>query len=133
MGVDGCFEYVCRMGDALRLKGFLVEPAEIETRLAAHRVVDVVKVVGVRLPDGQMEAVAFVVLKPSTQATADELRSWCAAGLAQHKVPRSVHIVDEMPTTSGVNGIKIRTAELRLWAQQREEQAAAAGSNAAGQ
>ena len=30
MNPDGSFDYVCRMGDALRLRGFLVEPAEIE-------------------------------------------------------------------------------------------------------
>jgi fatty-acyl-CoA synthase len=117
---EGSFEFVCRIGDALRLKGFLVEPAEIEIRLAAHSAVDIAKVVGLRLDDGQTEAAAFVVLKPDADSTCEELRDWCAAGLARHKVPRVVHIIDAMPTTSGVNGIKIRTAELRLWAQQRE-------------
>jgi fatty-acyl-CoA synthase len=123
---DGSFEYVCRAGDALRLKGFLVEPAEIEMRIAAHDAVEVVKVVGLRLPDGQTEAVAFVVLKAGTAPMgAGELTTWCARALARHKVPRSVHIIDEMPTTSGVNGTKIKTAELRLWAQQRETAQAA--------
>ena len=50
---DGSFQYVCRMGRiALRLKGFLVEPAEIEARLAAHPAVQIAKVVGLRLADG---------------------------------------------------------------------------------
>ncbi len=121
--VDGSFEYVCRAGDALRLKGFLVEPAEIETRLGAHGGVHMTKVVGLKLPDGATEAVAFAVLKPNASATAQELRDWCAEGLARHKVPRAIHIIDEMPVTSGVNGIKVKTAELRLWAQRLEEAA----------
>ncbi len=117
---DGSFQYVCRIGDALRLKGFLVEPAEIEARLAAHPAVQIAKVVGLRLADGQTEAVAFVVLEGQAHTTSEALRNWCAERLARHKVPRTVHIIDAMPTTSGVNGTKIRNAELRLWAQQRE-------------
>ncbi|MEO8751385.1 MAG: AMP-binding protein [Casimicrobiaceae bacterium] len=124
MHADGSFDYVCRAGDALRIKGFLVEPAEIETRIVAHPAVDLVKVVGLKLPDGETEAVAFVLLKANAEAASGELRAWCAQGLARHKVPRSVHVVDEMPTTSGVNGIKIRTAELRIWAQEREQASA---------
>jgi acyl-CoA synthetase (AMP-forming)/AMP-acid ligase II len=120
MHADGAFEYVCRIGDALRLKGFLVEPAEIESHLAAHAAVQVAKVVGLRLADGATEAVAFVELRPGTEATPDELRAWCARTLARHKVPRAVHIVDALPVTSGVNGIKIKTAQLREWAQERE-------------
>jgi acyl-CoA synthetase (AMP-forming)/AMP-acid ligase II len=123
---DGSFEYVCRAGDALRIKGFLVEPAEIEVRLAAHADVAVAKVVGVRVPDGSIEPVAFVVLQGGASCTPPALRAWCAEGLARHKVPRAVHIIEEMPTTSGVNGSKIKAAELRLWAQQREDAANAA-------
>ncbi len=40
------FEYVCRDSDALRLRGFLVEPAEIERFLADHPAVATAKVVG---------------------------------------------------------------------------------------
>lgn len=116
---DGSFTYVCRMGDVLRLRGFLVEPAEIELRLAAHEAVETAKVVGVRDGAGATQAVAFVVLRPGGAATPDELRSWCAAALAAFKVPAAVHVVDEMPTTTGTNGTKIRTSVLREWAQQR--------------
>ena len=47
---EGVFTYICRMGDALRLRGFLVDPAEIEVRLAAHPAVHTAKVVGVPDP-----------------------------------------------------------------------------------
>ncbi len=115
---DGAISYVCRMGDVLRLRGFLVEPAEIEFRLAAHEAVTTAKVVGVRDADGAMQAVGFVVLRDGYEADGAELRAWCEQALAGFKVPRSVHVIDEMPTTSGTNGTKIRAATLREWAEQ---------------
>jgi fatty-acyl-CoA synthase len=112
---DGAFTYVCRMGDALRLRGFLVDPAEIELRLAAHPRVHTAKVVGVPGPDGGTEAVGFVTAEGADPDPA-ELRAWCAAELAGFKVPRVVHVIAEMPTTTGTNGTKIKAATLRDWA-----------------
>ncbi len=110
---DGGFDYLCRMGDALRLKGFLVEPAEIENRLAAHEAVALAKVVGIRGPGGETEAVGFVVLRGGRHAEPSALRAWCAEALARYKVPQAIYLIDEMPVTSGVNGTKIRAAALR--------------------
>jgi fatty-acyl-CoA synthase len=118
---DGGVEFTCRMGDVLRLSGFLVAPAEIEARLAAHETVATAKVVGTR-DDGSPEdraptrAVAFVVPAEGTRADPETLREWCAAGLAKFKVPAEVRVISEMPTTSGTNGTKIKAATLREWA-----------------
>lgn len=115
-GEEGGTEYICRMGDVLRLRGFLVAPAEIEARLSEHESVDAAKVVGVRGPGGETRAVAFVVPARGHAADPDELRAWCAASLAAFKVPAEVRVIGEMPTTSGTNGSKIRVATLREWA-----------------
>jgi fatty-acyl-CoA synthase len=109
---EGVFVYVCRMGDALRLRGFLVDPAEIEVRLGAHPAVHTAKVVGVSADDGATVAVGFVTLVEGGDDPGD-LRAWCREGLAAFKVPAAVHVLDEMPTTSGTNGTKIKAAELR--------------------
>ncbi|PXY24835.1 acyl-CoA synthetase [Prauserella coralliicola] len=116
---DGAFTYVCRMGDVLRLHGFLVDPAEIERRLAEHDAVDVTKVVGVRGADGAQRAVAFVVPTTPGAVSEEELRAWCARSLARFKVPSAIELIERMPTTSGTNGTKIRAATLREWARQR--------------
>ncbi|MDD7942343.1 AMP-binding protein [Actinomycetospora lutea] len=113
---DGAFAYVCRRGDALRLRGFLVDPAEIELRLAAHPDVGTAKVVGVEGADGATTAVGFVVGAAGRTPAGDDLVAWCRAALAGFKVPAAVHVVDAMPTTSGTNGTKIKAAELRRWA-----------------
>jgi fatty-acyl-CoA synthase len=113
---ERAFRYVCRMGDALRLRGFLVDPAEIELRLAAYPGVHTAKVVGVPGADGATRAVGFVVPCPDARLDAAGLRSWCAEGLAAFKVPAAIRVVEEMPTTSGTNGTKVRAAVLRDWA-----------------
>lgn len=114
---DGSFEYLCRMGDSIRLKGFLVEPAEIEVRLAEHPAVARTKVVGITV-DGETRAVAFVEPVPGDDPDPAELRAWCAATLAKFKVPETVHVIPEMPTTVGTNGSKIRAVALRELAEQ---------------
>jgi fatty-acyl-CoA synthase len=113
---EGAFSYICRMGDALRLRGFLVDPAEIELRLAAHAGVHTAKVVGVPGPDGATVAVGFVTPDGPDRPDPAELREWCAAELAAFKVPATVHVVAEMPTTTGTNGTKIKAGTLREWA-----------------
>lgn len=114
---EGAFVYVCRMGDALRLRGFLVDPAEIEVRLAAHPAVHTAKVVGISGDDGATVAVGFVTLEDGAGDPGD-LRAWCAEVLAPFKVPAAVHVLDEMPTTSGTNGTKIRTQVLAALARE---------------
>lgn len=116
---EGAFVYVCRRGDALRLRGFLVDPAEIERRLAAHEDVATAKVVGVPGEDGATTAVGFVVATAGRAPAGEDLVAWCRATLAGFKVPAAVHVVEAMPTTSGTNGTKIKAAELRRWATER--------------
>lgn len=115
---DGTFVYHCRMGDSLRLKGFLVEPAEIESRLIEHEAVELVKVVGLDTAGQETRAVAFVVPRPGTSPEPADLRAWCAETLARFKVPDQVHVIETMPMTAGTNGAKIRAVELRELAKE---------------
>src|SRR5207237_6224576 len=59
---DGSFVFEGRMGDVLRLSGFLVAPAEIESHLQQHPGIDSAQVVGVSTPAG-LRPVAFVTLR----------------------------------------------------------------------
>jgi len=104
----GAFHYRCRAGDALRLHGFLVEPAEIESFLMEQDGVEGAKVVG-----AEGVAVAFVTLRPDASVTGEELRQRCHGSLAAFKVPARVEVLAEFPVTTGTNGTKIRAAALR--------------------
>ena len=57
---DQQFVFLGRMGDAIRLGGFLVNPAEIEAHLQTHAAVDRAQVVAVDTPQGT-RAFAFVI------------------------------------------------------------------------
>ena len=97
----------------MRLRGFLVEPAEIESFLLEQDGVEGAKVVGA---DGV--AVAFVTLRPGAVVTAADLRDRCHSSLAAFKVPARIEVLDAFPVTTGTNGTKIRAAELRERAAQ---------------
>jgi fatty-acyl-CoA synthase len=104
--------YLSRLGDALRLGGFLVAPVEIESYLETLSGVGGAQVVGVRRPDGDV-AVAFVVGDGSSAVDEDDLLATCRAELARFKVPRRILVVDEFPTTRSANGDKIQRVRLR--------------------
>jgi fatty-acyl-CoA synthase len=104
--------YLARLGDALRLGGFLVGPREIEAYLETLPGVAAAQVVGVRRERGDV-AVAFVVGNGSRPLPEDELVSSCRADLAAFKVPRRVLVVDEFPMTRSANGDKIQRVRLR--------------------
>lgn len=110
---DATFVYRARMGDSLRLRGFLCDPSEIEHHLEAHPAVDLAQVVGATLPGAGDVAVAFVRAVEDASPTAGELIAWCRSGLANYKCPAHIELVEEFPVTDGPNGVKIRKVDLR--------------------
>jgi fatty-acyl-CoA synthase len=114
----GGFVYLARMGDALRLAGFLTDPAEIEQHLLSHPAVSGAQVVGTQSVGGGEIAVAFVTLRG--EATETVLVEHCRARLANYKVPARVVVLPSFPTIDGANGVKIRKTELRQRAGELE-------------
>ena len=114
---DGGFVYLARMGDAMRLGGFLVSPAEIEGQLNEHPAVRGAQVVEVHTERGP-RPVAFVVPDPGGRFDEEALRDHCGQSLARFKVPTRIFALDEFPTTRSANGTKIRRAELRRMAEE---------------
>ncbi len=109
---DGRVVFLSRIGDVLRLGGFLTNPAEIETRVEAHPTVDECKVVGVPTSAGD-RAAAFVILAPGAALDEAALRRHCAVGIAKYKVPVRFFAIDEFPVSVSPNGIKLQRNRLR--------------------
>jgi len=109
---EGDFVFLSRIGDVLRLSGFLVNPMEIEAVLDAHPSVAVSQVVGIDGPRGPMP-VAFVL--PNNGSGIDEalLIAHCKKQIANYKVPHHVLSIDAFPFTPSANGNKIQKAKLR--------------------
>lgn len=112
MEAHGGFEFLSRMGDVLRLGGYLVSPAEIEEELKAHPGVASAQVVSAPTPGGE-RAVAFIIPRAGLGFEADDLRAHCARRLAGYKVPIKFEALEEFPVTMSANGIKIQRTKLR--------------------
>ncbi|MBM3521502.1 MAG: AMP-binding protein [Alphaproteobacteria bacterium] len=109
---DGGFTLLGRMGDTLRLGGYLVNPAEIESVIAADPAIASCQVVEQVRRDG-IRAIAFVVLAPGASLDEPALLARCRVQLAAYKIPARVVALDRFPTTDGPNGAKVRRGELR--------------------
>ena len=115
---DGRFVFLTRMGDSLRLGGFLVSPAEIEECAQQFEGIDGCQVVGVKT-GGALRPLAFVTLEPGARLDEAGLIAHIAARLARYKVPVRVFAIDAFPVTEGTNATKIQKHRLRDLAQER--------------
>ena len=109
----GHFFVVDRLKDMILTGGYNVYPAEIERVMIGH---DAVALVAVgREPDGIKGEVAhaYVVLATGRSATESQLIDYCRTQLAAYKVPRAVHFVDALPTTSSGKLMRRKLRELR--------------------
>lgn len=94
---DGCFTICDRMKDMYISGGENVYPAEVEAALLEHPDIDDVGVIGV--PDerwGEVGA-AIVVARDGTQPALDDVAAFLDGRLARFKIPKHLHLVDELP------------------------------------
>lgn len=113
---ENAFVFLARLGDAFRLGGFLVSPAEIEDVLQTHPAVAGAQVVGVDTPGGT-KAFAFVIVQPGARFDEAALIAHCAERVAKFKVPARVQPIDAFPATPGANATKVQKSKLRERAQ----------------
>ncbi|MGW1165638.1 FadD3 family acyl-CoA ligase [Streptomyces sp. NPDC002550] len=95
-----------RIKDMFIVGGFNAYPAEIEQSLALHPDVREAAVIGV--PDARLGEVAkaFVVRRPGSVLTSDDLIAWSRREMANYKVPRSVEFVGELPRNASGKVVK---------------------------
>jgi fatty-acyl-CoA synthase len=111
---NNTFTYHSRIADVLRLGGFLVSPADIESVLLEVDGIDEAQVVIVDLPSGT-RPVAFAIAPRGFDH--DAALAHCQARLARYKVPVRVIAIDAFPTTPSANGNKIQRTKLRDMAE----------------
>ncbi|MGC5038557.1 non-ribosomal peptide synthase/polyketide synthase [Streptomyces sp. DT190] len=97
---DGELHFVGRVDDQIKIRGFRVEPAEIEARLTAHPAI-AEAVVSVSRHEGRKRLVAHLVPGPGAAVPrAVELRAHVAAELPDYMVPAAFVTVAELPLTA---------------------------------
>ncbi|MFE7271211.1 FadD3 family acyl-CoA ligase [Streptomyces sp. NPDC057623] len=102
----GCLRITDRIKDMFIVGGFNAYPAEIEQVLGLHPDVADVAVVGV--PDARLGEVgkAYVVRRPGTVLTGDDLIAWARREMANYKVPRVVEFLGELPRNASGKVVK---------------------------
>ena len=118
---DGTFTYAGRMGDVLRLGGFLVNPLEIETHLCAHPSVNDAQTIALATQRGN-RPVAFVIPEGGAEIDEASLIAHCKDRLAAFKVPIRAFAIEAFPSTPSPNGTKIQKGALRRMAEEMVEQ-----------
>ena len=112
----GGFTFLGRMGDVLRLSGFLVNPLEIESHIQSIPGISACQTIAVPRPDG-VRAVSFVILEAGAALDEAAIIAHCKRGLANYKVPMRVFPIGDFPKTPSPNGFKIQRAKLREMAE----------------
>lgn len=100
---DGALEFVARVDEQVKVRGVRIEPGEIEAVLTAHPSVTAAAVTTRRSPAGDLELLAYVVLAAGDgdgePAGTEEIRAHLAARLPEAMVPSVVLLLDTMPLT----------------------------------
>ena len=92
---NGDIKFLGRTDSQAKVRGYRIEPMEIELALAQHPSIQQ----AVALIDGN-NLRAYVTLKPQTSAPANELRSHLKNKLPDYMVPGSFFVLESLPLTT---------------------------------
>ncbi len=94
---EGYVYVVDRKKELIKYKGYQVAPAELEALLMEHPAVGDAAVIPKPHTEGGEIPKAFVILKPTEEATAEDIIQFVADRVAPHKKVREVEFVDAIP------------------------------------
>jgi len=122
LGADGNLEITGRVDRQLKIRGFRVEPAEIENVLAAHPAVDQVEVRADELAHGDKRLTAYYTARTDTGRTdPKDLDSFAKARLPGYMVPSAFlplnHEPDQEKTGQDERYTPTQAGMSHLWAR----------------
>ena len=94
---DGTLEFLGRADEQIKLRGYRVEPAEIETALRSHPGVREAIALAESSASGDLRLIAYCAVDGALDQ--DELRAHLADWLPEFMLPGAIVIVDELPRT----------------------------------
>lgn len=97
---EGRFYFMHRISERIRVKGEMVSAFEVEEGALTHPSIADCAAIGVLGEMGEEDIKLFVVRKPDTELTVEELQQHCAEKMAKFMVPKHVAFLDNMPLTS---------------------------------
>jgi amino acid adenylation domain-containing protein len=115
---DGNVEFVGRVDDQLKIRGFRVEPGEVEAALREHPAVAAAVVVASEREMGHRQLVAYAVASTTARPPKGDLQDFLRTRLPAYLVPADVVWLDALPLSQ--NG-KLDRAALRDAEEPREK------------
>jgi len=95
--LDGTMTLLGRGSQCINSGGEKIYPEEVESALKAHPNVFDALVVGVDDERWGQKVTAVVQTRPGTTVTLADLDDHCRTRIAGYKVPKALHLVDEIP------------------------------------
>ena len=96
---DGTLEFLGRLDQQVKLRGFRIEPGEVEAALARHPDVREAAVVIREEPSGDKRLVAYFVPRWDPAPSTGELRSLLGANLPEYMIPSTFVPLEALPLT----------------------------------
>jgi amino acid adenylation domain-containing protein len=97
---DGCLDFIGRKDDQIKLRGFRIEPGEIEHILLKHdAVIDAKVLISVDTFD-QKRLTAYLVAKDDKPLDTSELRQFLTERLPEYMIPSRFGVLKEFPLTA---------------------------------
>lgn len=97
---DGNVDLVGRIDQQVKLRGYRIEPGEIEATLVRHATVREAVVITREEAAGEKRLVAYVLANQGQSLSTKELRSFLLETLPEYMVPSSIVVLEEFPLTS---------------------------------
>ncbi len=94
---DGELEFVGRVDEQVKLRGYRIEPGEIEQALREHEAVQDAVVVVVRSGEDEEKRLIAYVVAEAGQASVSELRAHLRERLPEYMVPWSFEYLERLP------------------------------------
>ena len=94
---SGGIEFLGRVDFQVKVRGYRVEPGEVEAVLATHPAVREAVVVAHPAADGEVRLAAYAAVHDGAAADAGALREHLRARLPEYMVPAAVTVLDALP------------------------------------
>ena len=98
---DGVLDYLGRLDDQIKIRGFRVEPGEVEAALRRYPGVDDALVVAREDRPGQRRLVAYLTTRCVVPLAGPALRDFLQGMLPEYMVPTAFVLLETWPRTSG--------------------------------
>jgi amino acid adenylation domain-containing protein len=96
----GEIEFLGRIDDQIKIRGYRVEPNEIVSTLNKFDGIRESTVISQESGSGEARLIAYVVISPDSKTTSTQLRTFLSARLPDYMIPASFVRLDSLPVNS---------------------------------